>query len=202
MNLNYKYWYFSKVIPERICDQIIATGTQSNIVAGITGFENTDINSSKYKEIRDSDIAWLNLNWIYKELYPIIEHANKAAGWNFDWDDSEHCQYTQYGSNQYYGWHQDSWDRPYKNENHSHMNGKVRKLSMSLILSHPNEYEGGEFEFDFTNKELGEKVVQCNEIKEKGSIVVFPSFIWHRVKPVKKGMRKSLVLWTLGDPFK
>jgi PKHD-type hydroxylase len=75
---------------------------------------------------------------------------------------------------------------------------------VTVSLSNPEDYEGGELEFDFRNNDLDKKqnIIKCDQIKPRGSIVVFPSFIWHRVKPVTKGTRYSLVIWNLGYPFK
>ena len=73
-----------------------------------------------------------------------------------------------------------------------------------VSLSNSDDYEGGELEFDFRNLDPNQKqvIVPCKEIMERGSIVVFPSHLWHRVQPVTKGIRYSLVLWNLGHPFK
>ena len=71
-------------------------------------------------------------------------------------------------------------------------------------MSDGKEYKGGDFEVDFRNmdpdKKANTKVVK--EIRPKGSVVVFPSDLWHRVKPITKGVRHSLVIWSLGWPFK
>jgi PKHD-type hydroxylase len=76
-------------------------------------------------------------------------------------------------------------------------------LSVTCSLSSPEDYEGGELEFDFRNMDPDKQSVRkCAEIKPRGSIVVFPSHVWHRVKPVTKGTRYSLVIWNLGYPFK
>ena len=84
------------------------------------------------------------------------------------------------------------------------IDGKIRKLSVTVSLSNSKDYEGGELEFDFRNKDPEKKrnIVTCEEIVERGSIVVFPSHLWHRVQPVTKGIRYSLVIWSLGQPFK
>ena len=81
--------------------------------------------------------------------------------------------------------------------------GKIRKLSVTVTLSDPKDYKGGELEFDFRNLDPDKKrnVKKCTEILPKGSLVVFPSFVWHRVCPVKSGERNSLVIWNLGYPF-
>ena len=78
---------------------------------------------------------------------------------------------------------------------------------MTISLSHPEEYEGGDLEFDLRNThdwELNKTkgILKCTEIRPRGSIVVFPSFVWHRVAPVIRGTRYSLVVWNLGQPFR
>ena len=139
----------------------------------------------------------------YKEIQPYVHEANQSAGWNFDWDFSEACQFTIYKENQYYGWHYDSAPEPYDDPNNLNIHGKIRKLSVTISLSDESDYEGGDFEFDFRSSEDGSNQPQiCKEIRPKGSIVVFPSFVWHRVKPVISGTRHSLVIWNLGWPFR
>ena len=77
-------------------------------------------------------------------------------------------------------------------------------MSNVVQLTDPKEYEGGELEFDFRQNDPDKKRKPkiAKEIAPKGSIIVFPSFVWHRVKPVTKGLRYSLVNWNLGWPFK
>jgi PKHD-type hydroxylase len=151
---------------------------------------------------RDSNVAWLNDRWIYKEVQPYIRQANKSAGWNFDWDYSEACQFTKYKLNQFYDWHCDSFNKTYDKPDDPTFHGKIRKLSVTCSLSDPKDYEGGELEFQFRNLDDPTITRPCLEILPKGSIVVFPSFVWHRVKPVTKGTRYSLVIWNLGYPFR
>jgi PKHD-type hydroxylase len=74
-----------------------------------------------------------------------------------------------------------------------------------MSLSDPKAYKGGALEFYIPNpekKSIQEQSVICHEIEKKGSVVVFPSFMWHRVLPVTKGTRYSLVMWTLGQNYK
>ena len=73
---------------------------------------------------------------------------------------------------------------------------------MTCCLSDEKDYEGGELEFQFRNQDDPTLTRTCTEILPRGSIVVFPSFVWHRVKPVTKGTRYSLVIWNLGYPFR
>ena len=209
MNLSNYYWSFKSAVPAKICDDIINFGlSQNEEIANIGNFNNkklTQDNLKTLKRTRNSNIAWLDEPWIYKEVQPYIHQANKNAGWNFSWDWSESCQFTKYKLNQYYDWHCDSWDKPYEKEGPD--NGKIRKLSMTCQLTDGSEYKGGELEFDFRNydppqRDESKHLRKATEILPKGSIIVFPSFLWHRVKPVTRGVRYSLVLWHLGYPFK
>ena len=209
MELSNYFWHFKSAVPPKICDDIIKHGlSQTETMARTGDYGDEELTKDQVRDMkrkRNSDLVWLNDTWIYKELHPYIHQANKFAGWNFDWDRSESCQFTKYKLNQYYDWHCDSWDKAYEKEGPD--NGKIRKLSMTCQLTDGSEYEGGELEFDFRNydphmREESKHLRQAKEILPKGSIIVFPSFVWHRVKPVTKGTRYSLVMWNLGYPFK
>ena len=206
MNLTNYYWYFQSAVPSRICDDIVKYGQQLQDQMAVTGgYGNRKLNKKEIKDLktkRDSNIVWMNDRWIYKEIQPYIHQANINAGWNFEWDYSESCQFTKYKLNQYYDWHCDSWDKPYVEPGPTQ--GKIRKLSVTVSLSSPKDYKGGELEFDLRDKDPDKKpnIHICKQILPKGSLVVFPSFVWHRVKPVTSGTRYSLVIWNLGRPFK
>jgi PKHD-type hydroxylase len=211
MYLKNYYWYFNSVIPERICDDIVKYGHQMQDQMALTGgFYDPKKLSSKQitdlKKKRDSNIVWMDDRWIYKEIQPYVNMANINSGWNFDWDWSESCQFTKYKKGQYYDWHMDSLEQPYFNKKNLQdpINNKIRKLSVTVTLSNPKDYKGGELEFDFRNLDPNKKpkIKKCTEILPKGSLVVFPSFVWHRVCPVTSGERNSLVIWNLGYPFK
>ena len=212
MNLQNYYYYFQSALTPRFCDELIKYGISQQEQLALTGGQTEKVNKGKplddkdiidLKKKRDSNIVWLNDRWIYKEIQPFIHQANRLAGWNFDWDFSESCQFTKYKLNQFYDWHADAWESVYDNKNNPDTHGKIRKLSVTCSLSAPEDYEGGELEFDFRNTDPDKQSVRkCAEIKPRGSIVVFPSFVWHRVKPVTKGTRYSLVIWNLGYPYK
>ena len=210
MNLTNYYWYFQSAVPARICDEIVKYGKSISDQMAVTGgySHGKNLNQKQIKDLkqkRDSNIVWMNDRWIYKEIQPYVHQANANAGWNFQWDFSESCQFTKYEKGQFYDWHCDGWDRPYIRDNpNAPDHGKIRKLSVTVSLSDPKDYKGGELEFDFRNHEEGKKsnIRKCTEILPKGSVVVFPSHVWHRVCPVKKGSRYSLVVWNLGQPFK
>ena len=208
MNLEYYYWYFQSAIPPKICDDIIKYGLDQQEQTALTGNlksdkELTDKETKDLSKKRKSNVVWMTDRWIYKEIQPYIHQANAMAGWNFEWDWSESCQFTKYKLNQFYDWHCDSWNKPYDKPDDLNSHGKIRKLSVTVSLSDETEYEGGDFEFDFRSAEDGSNQPQvCKEIRPKGSVVVFPSFVWHKVNPVTSGTRYSLVVWNLGWPFR
>jgi len=196
------YWFFQSAIPPKICDDIIKFAlNKKETMATIGKYQNKKIKGDSLfdlKQQRNSNIVWLKDPWIYKEIQPFINIANKNSGWNFQWDYSESIQFTKYKKGQFYDWHCDS------SEKDGH---KIRKISMTCQLTDESEYEGGELEFDFRNYSPAKRdelrhVVKEKKALSKGSVIVFPSFIWHRVKPVKKGTRYSLVMWCRGEKYK
>jgi PKHD-type hydroxylase len=214
MNLKNYCWTFPSVLSQHLCDSIVKYGTMHQEQLALTGTYGNkkadELNQKELKDLkklRDSNIVWLDDTWIYKEIHPYINLANKESGWNFEWNYSERCQFTKYKLNQYYDWHVDSWSDPYTKNNDHEAIGKIRKLSVTCSLSDPNDYVGGELEIYMGNKHAPnskkrKEIYACKEVLPRGSICVFPSFVWHRVKPVTKGTRYSLVIWNLGYPFK
>jgi PKHD-type hydroxylase len=197
MNLSNYYYYFQSALTPRMCDEIIEYGKKHKPEIAVTGgAEKNESNVKKdgnfkksaLKKLhvkRKSDIVWMNDTWLYKES----------------------CQFTRYGVGQYYGWHCDSWDKPYNKPDDLNSHGKIRKLSVTISLSEPEDYVGGNLEFDMRNQKDWEQdkkkaIHECTEIRPRGSIIVFPSFVWHRVAPVTKGTRYSLVVWNLGQPWR
>ena len=221
MLLENYYYYFKSAIPIRICNDIIAYGKKHSSTSALTHVDDPktgdiklDVESMTEQEKkyvfqkRNSKVSWFNDEWVYKEIYPYIHEANKAAGWNFQWDFTEDSQFTTYDEGQFYGWHADGHPKPYK-DNHRFENyrGKIRKLSVTVQLNDPSEFDGGNLEFSFRNGKdfdgnTDKSTHACTEIRPQGSIVVFPSFVWHRVTPVTRGTRHSLVLWNLGLPWR
>jgi len=79
--------------------------------------------------------------------------------------------------------------------------GKVRKISITLNLTDPESYEGGNLKFDLGPHVKGNRLKVCDDSRSQGSIIIFPSFMYHCVTPVTSGIRYSLVLWCLGKPW-
>lgn len=199
MKLDYSYWYFKSALSKNFCNEVIKFAKKQKPKIGKTFSKNKDL-----KKFRHSNIVWLNEPWIYNEITPYLRDANKNSNWNFEIDSAENCQFTIYNKNQYYHWHQDSLPKPYDTPTNINLHGKIRKISVTCSLSDSNDYKGGELEF-LQNEEIDcekTKIIKCKEISEQGSLVFFPSFIYHRVTPVTKGTRYSLVIWFLGKPFK
>jgi PKHD-type hydroxylase len=185
-----------------------------------TGLSNEDIIKNSY--IRDSQVSWLNDKWLYDTILPYSEEANRLAHWNFDTDFYEDFQFTVYRPGGFYGWHNDGGSDHYSKykrfipgimdyeekdivpagySRNPNIVGKVRKLSLTINLNSPGDYDGGNLKFDF-GPHADTRFYECEEIKPQGSIIVFPSFQYHQVTPVTRGTRYSLVLWQLGNPFR
>jgi PKHD-type hydroxylase len=148
------------------------------------------------KTYRDSRIHWIpktdEWNWLYSKIYTIANKANEAT-WHFDIRYmNEKIQYTEYDASYAgkYDWHVD-----FATVDFGSGFSSQRKVAIVVQLSEPDEYEGGELQF-YINRE------PTTAPKEKGTIICFPTYFLHRVTPVTKGKRRSLVLWTSGPPFR
>jgi len=140
-------------------------------------------------KIRKSKITWIESNnnstWLYDKFINLTDIANKKM-WDFTLVGmTEQIQYSHYDSNKsHYGYHLDLGNG----------HASRRKISMVVQLSDPDEYEGGDLVFYIKNTETFVP-------KKKGAVVLFPSFFLHKVTPVTKGLRKSLVAWVSGPMF-
>lgn len=198
---------FDRVIPSRICDLIIADAELKNPEVALTGdFDRENLQNekdvSKLYKTRNSSIVWMDDSWIYREVLPFVQEANRSCGWNFDLTKTESCQFTRYSESQHYTWHRDSWKKPYDRPGDSD-HGLIRKVSVTVSLANGEDYDGGDLEFDLRDNSDGSlNFIKSDLARNKGSITVFPSYIWHRVTPVSRGTRYSLVIWNLGNPFR
>ena len=204
MNLKYYWFCYDSVISSRICDDIIKllnkTRKQRATIGAVKDGKKK-ISKRKQKffdKTRQSTVGWSNDLWLYRYTHPWIHKANKEAGWNFDWSRSEDCQLTEYGPDQFYSWHVDQHPDPY---DHGVWKGLTRKLSSVLVLNDATEYEGGKLQFWNRAENKRNNLTSPEPMLRKGSIVVFPSFVWHRVTPVTKGKRYSLTNWHCGNPY-
>ena len=196
------YYYFKNALPPRLCEDIIRFGNESSKEVGVIGIEQgrknavrklTKKEKAEPRKMRKSTIAWLDDPWIYKEIQPYVELANQQAGWNFDLTTVEKIQFTEYRPGQFYNYHQDNF----------HNEGLTRKISMTVNLSKDSDYEGGDLVFKTIDRQNHNIIeITDKEFRHQGTLCVFPSFEVHKVSPVTKGVRYSLVLWTLGEKFR
>ncbi len=184
--------YWSGALSASACDRWISLLDQIEIGNGQIGDGESAVHNDNY---RSSQIGWVNVyDSTYQEIISSIWSYGRLANRNafgFSIDSLNDVQYTIYHgtSNDKYDWHIDTfWGNgtPYD-----------RKISLVIQLTDPSEYEGGEFQFD-------PEIAQPNpdEIKARGSVIAFPSFIRHRVTPVTSGTRRSLVAWIEGPNFR
>ena len=204
-------WYFTN-IPEEIVD-IIERDLSEQFDPNMA--DSRLHGDALNKEKRNSQNAWIpTSHWVGGFIWHYIERANRE---NFLYDlrciDGESMQYTRYGEGQFYGWHNDAGlATQYKPESIGARSNsdsevatkdfistsveQVRKLSFAMQLSDPDDYEGG-------NVQLMDENGQSYLVpRRRGTIVLFDSRTSHRVLKVTKGVRKSIVGWTVGPRWK
>jgi len=194
MILAHNYFYFKKAVPFKTCKKIIKAGHKLiRTKAGVGKEGKVDFVK------RDCRVAWIGEKWIYDIINPFISFANKNAGWNFQWDWNEASQFTIYEKGHFYGWHADQANKPYKNKS-KNFDGKTRKLSLTLQLTDKSKYTGGDLQLKWLQDDRI-KTITVDDAKDIGTVIIFPSFIYHQVLPITKGKRESLVNWSVGKPF-
>ena len=205
-----EWFVFNNAIDKKTCNKIKRLAKGDWEEAGIRQRDKVyerertlPTNYATYKKnskIRITDISWTNDQWLYDLIWPYMEEANKRSGWNLDIKAAEGMQIARYRKGGFYSWHKDgssdslsSYDKPESPLLH----GNVRKLSMTLVLN--DNFEGGALEFASYSKEKCE----ITPIKPKeGDMIFFTSGMEHRIAPVTKGVRYSLVNWFIGPPIK
>jgi len=186
LDVNYtNYYWFDTGFSAEELERIEEMTSNLEFEDAATGQE-----GAKVSDYRKSRIKWCPQNsewdWVYTKLRDMIVGANNVM-WKFDLTHMrEQIQYTEYyGNNEGgYEWHMDCGSGV-QNQ---------RKISVTVQLSHPDDYVGGDLQFN-----LGQ---QLTAPRVQGAAVIFPSFYLHRVTPVVKGTRKSFVLWVGGEPYR
>jgi PKHD-type hydroxylase len=174
------YSFWNGVFSKEECQKIINIAKNKGLIKGKTKGESG---------VRDSKVSWLypsdNMDWVFRRVTEIVLNLNERF-FQFDlFGINEGFQFTNYQApSGKYGKHVDRGiDLP------------VRKLSISIQLTDPKEYKGGEL-YLYNN----DKGVSMH--KEQGTLIMFPSYTLHEVMPVTKGERNSLVTWVTGKQFK
>ena len=200
------YWTFSE-IPSEMVEILV-----KDLKKYDESIKESRVNEPENAEgVRKSSNAWIDgSNWVGGFVWHYIMRANHE---NFMYDiegiDTNEIQYTEYQKGEYYDWHiDDNIGRCMVNDrvltsadNHGEsiaiLNGEyIRKLSFSIQLSDPEDYEGGELEFKVGKEE------SFFAPNKKGTVIIFDSRTLHRVREVKSGVRKSLVGWVVGPRWK
>ena len=169
-------------LPKEKCEELIDM-CKMRPLEDATIFSGSDYDT--VKDFRDTKVAWINDMGLKKTMKHYFNEANRNA-FGVDIDYLPNAQYGEYSEGSYYKWHHDiNWeaDTPYD-----------RKLSLGIQLSDPEDYEGGQFEF--------KSIENPENFYKQGSVLVFPSYLVHRVTKITKGTRRSLVNWIEGPRWK
>ena len=191
MFLDSAYYIKEKAFSSSFCDDIMKQGYKKKLeMAKIS--DGNQVN-------RKSHVSWLDDKTLVEQITPVINEANEKTGWNFLLREFEPLQYTVYNVRDHYDWHIDTHAKSYKN-------GLIRKLSFTICLNDDitenNNYKGGKFEICVPHPRYQKhKYFKFTETFKQGTIIVFPSHVWHKVHPITSGTRKVLVGWVVGKPF-
>ena len=180
--------YFEDVLPDYLIDFIerrVADIEEDEWESAETG---NDVTGGENPDTRECEISWIpEIDWVSTIFNHYFHIANREI-WEYDLTEIESVQVTKYDKNHFYGWHSD-----YGTSSNKQV---TRKLSMSIILSDPEDYSGGKLQFiDYMGK------VQ-SITKERGTVIVFDSRTPHRVTPILRGQRLSLVSWMSGPKLR
>ena len=197
------YWYIPEALTLQQCDDLDQAAKQNEQVEGFHfGHEEGH---------RKSQISWIYETFCTEMLGAWIRQANKEAGWHFDLELPEAVQYTRYSVGDHYNWHIDGNQAqhaarklvvqvapplPLNVTPFPKFQGTVRKLSATVNLSDPKDYTGGELQLRFYDQ------LHIFNDAPRGSIVVFPSFMEHRITPIESGKRHAAVMWYNGYPLR
>lgn len=182
-----EFYYFKNGFTAEEIDVInIMAERVEPVVAGIA----SGADGSALEQTRKSIVRWLpqteEFEWVYERLMAMINEANQTL-WGFDlYSIPDSIQHTIYPANGgHYDWHMDIGPNELS----------VRKVSLTIQMSDDDEYKGGELQLlRGSNPE--------NAPRGKGCVVIFPSYLLHRVTPVETGTRKSMVLWVGGEHYR
>ncbi len=176
------YAFWNDAFSKEECQTIVDIAKNKNLIEGTIG-------EKSRASIRNSKISWLyphdDMDWVFRRVTDIVLNLNERF-FKFDlFGINEGFQFTNYKApSGKYGKHVDRAT-----------NIAVRKLSLSIQLTDPKEYEGGELYLYNDDEKIAMD-------KTQGTLIMFPSYVLHEVMTVTKGERNSLVTWVTGPQFK
>ena len=194
---------FPRAVSKKECEKLLEYCIKNTNFreASILNQGKSDVESDNFgrvdPRIRKTDIAFVvpddnEDNKVNEFAWHFLTLANEIK-FNYKFDSFQPVQFARYRDGGHYGWHQDV------NESGISPGGELRKLSLTFSLSDPKTYEGGHLEFYRGERPMDEQVIE--DIRGQGSVIVFDSRDYHRVTPVTKGTRYSIVCWTVGPNF-
>ena len=189
--MKYTWYYQTAEVDSKFIDNLVKDCSNKKLKDGVVGKNGGFVTN---KKIRKAKIKFLNKD----EHLPVFDLMNSLGvninneAFGFNINNLEDIQFTLYDSKNKgkYDWHMDT---DFMSDNCFH-----RKMSVIIQLSDPSDYEGGKVEL----KDSGFSTQDEENIMQKGSVIAFPSFWEHRVTPVTKGKRMSLIGWFIGAKFR
>ena len=200
------FYIFPRAVKKSECRKILkyciknTKFKEANFLKG----QDVDDGSRNDPKVRKTDVAFLTdkANKVNELVWGYLKEANKLQ-FNYDLKYFQAVQFARYRNGGHYDWHKDSTG--------VNPHGALRKLSLTFSLSDPKTYEGGYLEFYSGGRQMedielsdGTKLLGSHireDIRDQGTVIVFDSSDFHRVTPVTKGTRYSLVCWTVGPNF-
>ena len=181
------------LVPNEFVCQVLAAGgafTPAECAQVLAGRRRAGdgavIGTTDAAPVRRSAVSWLprdpSTEWLYQRVNALLQQLNDRF-WRAELADLEVLQLARYGVGDHYDWHIDLGPG----------RATLRKLSVSVQLSAPQSYDGGDLEFPD---------VVGPVTRAQGAAVVFPSYLRHRVTPITRGERWSLVGWFVGPPWR
>lgn len=175
-------WYLANVSPE-VCDRLISELSSLPSKDATMGIDGKELQHNT----RNTNVRFAQPNhWFEPSLKQVAHEGNSTCKWDYDVTGNEAIQFAEYGVEQHYHWHTDTFT----------LAGAPteRKLTVVCLLNDPSEFEGGKFEMRLYSEYTAPLV--------KGSVIAFPSILEHRVTPVLAGVRHSATMWLNGPRFR
>lgn len=170
-------------VPESVCDLAVSEFVQFPRKDATMGVDGTFVENTK----RNTSVHFVPGNhWFGALMCGHGVQSNLVCDWGYKIDTNEDLQFAEYGPNQHYDWHTDTFTLAGKDQD--------RKVTVVCLLNQPTEFEGGQFEIRLYNDYVAPLT--------KGTIIAFPSILEHRVTPVLSGVRYSATMWINGPRFR
>ncbi|HWE01976.1 MAG TPA: 2OG-Fe(II) oxygenase [Tepidisphaeraceae bacterium] len=180
------YAFREKFFSPEECDRVLALLNQYPLQDAVAPRADNLAYPRDVRKSRVASLPWIkDAEWIFQRLTAAVMECNKSL-YNFQLAGfMEGLRIDEYQAGSFYDWHQDFGYREQS----------IRKISLIAQLTEPSQYQGGDVEF-FSGRGPQKAV------RARGAILLFPSFVLHRVAPMTAGTRHALVGWVAGPPFR